>query len=295
MSAADGNDAEALSRTEFKPEPTLRPPTRDRVPRKKACEQCSTAKVRCDLKRPHCTRCQSRRAGCQYVRRPTSPPSPSSLPNVHEPGTVHAHVTEAADHSSGDALGAFNLLDSSSLVDTNTPPLGLSVHEPRRPVQGHGERPSNPTWTNEGLDFTHVHLICTVDSNRVRNRWLQDLLPWPNQRPKSYSPGTVQFLSRVLKTYPYMMVESGKLPPIIHPAQLAGSSIPKPLANCLTLTRMWEGHAQGGAGIVRDTVKGEMERLFREASSQSLSRTYLTLKSAEHIIRWISSQLSSRT
>jgi hypothetical protein len=269
MSTAEGNDAEALSRTEFKPESTLRPPTRDRVPRKKACEQCSTAKVRCDLKRPHCTRCRSRRVECQYARRPTSPTSPSSLPSVREQGALPAHVTEETDHSSGGTLGAFDLLDSPSLFETTLPPLGLSAHRSRGPVQGHGGGQHNYKWTNEGLNFTDVDLVCTVDGNRVRNRWLQDLLPWPNQRPKNYSPGTVQFLSRVLKTYPYMMVESGKLPPIIHPAQLASSKIPKPLANCLTLTRMWEGQARGGGGIVRDTVKREMERLFREASCGS--------------------------
>lgn len=41
--------------------------TNAQPPRKKSCSTCSKAKVRCDLRRPQCTRCRNRALDCVYV------------------------------------------------------------------------------------------------------------------------------------------------------------------------------------------------------------------------------------
>ncbi|KIY02309.1 uncharacterized protein Z520_02447 [Fonsecaea multimorphosa CBS 102226] len=40
---------------------------KESIPRKKSCNHCYKSKVRCDLKRPSCTRCSNRNLDCTYV------------------------------------------------------------------------------------------------------------------------------------------------------------------------------------------------------------------------------------
>ncbi|OZJ02838.1 hypothetical protein BZG36_04355 [Bifiguratus adelaidae] len=121
--------------------------------------------------------------------------------------------------------------------------------------------------TNNAIDFTKVDLVCTVDSSRVRNRWLEAFLPSENQRPKNFPTCIVLLLSRVFKTYPRMMLRQGGLPPFIHPAQLAGQELPIPLANCFSIARMWDGQVRGSETLVREIIRREMNRLHTERRS----------------------------
>lgn len=61
-----------------------------------------------------------------------------------------------------------------------------------------------------------------------------------------------------------MLLRKGNLPPYIHPAQLEGVNMPTPLANCLSLVKLWDGRVRGGELIVNETIKNEMERLYNE-------------------------------
>ncbi|KAJ6562803.1 hypothetical protein DFH09DRAFT_1159661 [Mycena vulgaris] len=97
---------------------------------------------------------------------------------------------------------------------------------------------------------------------RIGSRWLDALVPPLGHTPKKLSPRIIQYMSRVLKSYPKIMVKDETLPPLIHPRQ--SDVLQRPLANCRTLLRMWETRAPGSELMVGETVRREMSRLFDE-------------------------------
>ncbi len=97
----------------------------------------------------------------------------------------------------------------------------------------------------------------------MRDRWLY---PYLDQSPARYAvmQHSMMFLCRVFRTYPKMMSRKENLPPFIHPAQIS-EALPLPLANCFTLSRMWEGR-DGSRGLMEDTVGRELNKLFNEVT-----------------------------
>ncbi|KAL1594501.1 hypothetical protein SLS60_010261 [Paraconiothyrium brasiliense] len=119
--------------------------------------------------------------------------------------------------------------------------------------------PSNPPLSNQSDD--NIHLLCTVDASRVRDRWLEGWVPRPDQHSKDLPHGTAVFIHSVLKAYPQSLCK-GDLPPIIHGLQLVDGKLPSALANCVSIARMWQGQRIGGDDLVRDITTREMGRLF---------------------------------
>ena len=60
------------------------------------------------------------------------------------------------------------------------------------------------------------------------------------------------------------MLRDEEVPPIIHRLQVVGRRMPRALANCYSLARMWEQAAVGSEALVIETVEKEMERLENE-------------------------------
>ncbi|KAF8169204.1 hypothetical protein K438DRAFT_1855850 [Mycena galopus ATCC 62051] len=112
----------------------------------------------------------------------------------------------------------------------------------------------------------------TLESVRIGSRWMDALVPPEGRIAKILSPQTVQFMSRVLKSYPKIILN--ELPPVVHPFQ---SAVPQQLlVNCRTLLRMWENKAPGSELLVRETIRREMNRIFEEHPSYD----HITLLSA---------------
>ncbi|KAF2140823.1 uncharacterized protein K452DRAFT_351588 [Aplosporella prunicola CBS 121167] len=126
---------------------------------------------------------------------------------------------------------------------------------------------SSSRGTPQVLNFAVLDLVCTIDPEEVRNRWLKLYLPMTDQTPKSYPPNVTAFLSRILKAYSLSPVRNGTLPPFVHFYQQAPPSISTPLANCLTLARVCDQPLPGSQPAVHDTLKREMERLYSEYTS----------------------------
>ena len=74
-------------------------------------------------------------------------------------------------------------------------------------------------------------------------------------------------MTRVLQSYPPMMLQAGNPPPFIHKGQLKAKATPLPLLNCRALMQMWQDKLVGADQLVIDTVEGEMDRLFAEVRS----------------------------
>ncbi|KAF8150278.1 hypothetical protein K438DRAFT_1624503, partial [Mycena galopus ATCC 62051] len=103
-------------------------------------------------------------------------------------------------------------------------------------------------------------------------RWMDALIPPEGCIAKKFSPQTVQFMSRVLKSYPKTILN--ELPPVVHPFQ---SAVPQQLlVNCRTLLRMSENKAPGSEMLVRETIRRKMNRIFEDHPSYD----HITLLSA---------------
>lgn len=144
---------------------------------------------------------------------------------------------------------------------TFSSPAWTPPHPPRRLVADSVRGESNE------LDFTGIELVPSVNAESIRDRWLRPYILPPLGRdevPKAYHPFTLQYISRILSTYPRFMLKDGDVPPIIHRMQIVGRRMPRALANCYSLVRMWEQAAEGSETLVVETVEKEMDRLASE-------------------------------
>ena len=230
---------------------TNSPRNKQRPPRKKACNNCTKSKVRCSLEKPVCSRCQSSGRTCEY---PTSALGQSSLSTE-----VNFGIDPDASYSSGSVLANPNL---NSVSDVSIPTTWSRPSQLQRGTVG--------DWQDKNkLDFTNINLAPSTNAEDIRDRWLRPYIPPPlgqNEVPKVYHPSTLQYISRVLSTYPRCMLRNGNIPPIIHHAQVERGGIPHALANCYTLVRMWEQAVPGSEEMVVKTLEKEMERLAEEVS-----------------------------
>ncbi|PYH70935.1 Zn(II)2Cys6 transcription factor domain-containing protein [Aspergillus vadensis CBS 113365] len=208
--------------------------SQSRPPRRKACSNCIKSKVRCTLDRPACSRCRVTGRNCDYGT------TTLALGQRNFSRLQEGHSGEAGS------------LESQSVTS-----------------------PSVPEFTSRGLNFEAINLTPSSIAEDIRDRWLRPFfLPahGRSETPKVCHPYTLQFLARILKTYPRYMLRDGRPPPIIHHVQVTENKTPRALANCYSLVRMWEQAVPGSEEIVMNTVAREMERL---ASEVCISLTYL--------------------
>ncbi|RAK96936.1 Zn(II)2Cys6 transcription factor domain-containing protein [Aspergillus ibericus CBS 121593] len=231
----------------------------ERPPRKKACQSCTKSKVRCDLERPACSRCRSLGRPCEYPTR-TVPTSQVSRPPT-EFYTVPTNPTSPEPEPP--IFGAAQLNPEMPIPLPSFSSPSWTPRQPRRQVISACEE------THE-LDFTFIDLVPSGDAAGIRDRWLRPYILPPlgqDEVPKVYHPFTLQYISRILTTYPRGMLRDGDVPPIIHRLQVVGRRMPRALANCYSLVRMWEQAAAGSEALVVETVEKEMDRLANETPS----------------------------
>jgi hypothetical protein len=223
-------------------------------PRKKACQFCTDSKVRCSLEKPTCSRCWTRGWQCRY---------PAGSGDVRRSSPVASSERNSPDGS----LGFESPLANSSNTSTATAfPSHVSGHVSDIPHM-YSQHESTQTVDTD-LTFDHIDLVPMVDAEKIRDRWLQSYLPTATgQVPKLFNPFTAQFVTCVLRSYPNHLLEEKSLPPFIHPMQLNNKTMPRTIANCFSLVRMWMNRVAGSEAIVLSTVRQEMERLSREVRS----------------------------
>lgn len=220
-------------------------------PRKKACQNCTSSKVRCGLEKPTCSRCRARGKQCRY---------PAGSGDVHRSSPATLDDRNSAEES---------LSFEPSLADFSTIPTAAAFPGP---VSGYASdiphiySQHEPTQTvDTDLNFDYVDLVPMADAEEIRDRWLQPyLFTATGQVPKLFSPFTVQFLACVLRSYPNHLLDEESLPPFIHPLQLSNKPMPRTIANCISLVRMWMNRVAGSEAMVLSIVRQEMERLSRE-------------------------------
>ncbi|WKT48500.1 Zn(2)-C6 fungal-type DNA-binding domain [Fusarium oxysporum f. sp. vasinfectum] len=81
------------------------------------------------------------------------------------------------------------------------------------------EQSSLQTDTPADLHFDPLDLVCPINSDDIKNRWLNSYVPLPGQSPKNYSQSVINFVYRMLKSYASTVIR-GRLP-TIHPSYAA--------------------------------------------------------------------------
>lgn len=146
----------------------------------------------------------------------------------------------------------------------------VSGEEPGK-VGSNFSRPVEPTCFTAAVPISD-----NVSVEAIRDRWLY---PYVEDSPAKFAmlEHSMQFLCRVLRTYPRMMARQERVPPVIHPMQVTSENITLPLANCFTLVKMWESNGQTASELIEQTIKREMQKLFEEVCSDfdSLELTYI--------------------
>ncbi|KAF5552453.1 Clock-controlled 8 [Fusarium napiforme] len=103
-----------------------------------------------------------------------------------------------------------------------------------------------------------LDLVCPINSDDIKNRWLNSYVPLPGQSPKNYSQSVINFVYRMLKSYASTVIR-GRLPPFIHPMQQSLV----PLSTCFTLVRICDP-LPSNVSIAADILQREMTRLYEE-------------------------------
>ncbi|KAF5632554.1 clock-controlled 8 (ccg-8) [Fusarium tjaetaba] len=108
------------------------------------------------------------------------------------------------------------------------------------------------------IQFDTLDLVCPINSDDIKNRWLNSYVPLPGQSPKNYSQSVINFVYRMLKSYASTVIR-GRLPPFIHPMQQSLV----PLSTCFTLVRICDP-LPSNVSIAADILQREMTRLYEE-------------------------------
>lgn len=240
--------------------------SQSRPPRRKACSNCIKSKVRCTLDRPACSRCRVTGRNCDYGT------TTLALGQRHSSRLQEGHSGEADSLESQSVLSppvpeisSRVLQTPPSLSYTPSPSANNIIWDP--PTQQAQGLPVEAPSKGKELNFEAINLTPSSIAEDIRDRWLRPFfLPahGRSETPKVCHPYTLQFLARILKTYPRYMLRDGLPPPIIHHVQVMENKTPRALANCYSLVRMWEQAVPGSEEIVMNTVAREMERLASE-------------------------------
>ncbi|KAH6844735.1 hypothetical protein B0I37DRAFT_398312 [Chaetomium sp. MPI-CAGE-AT-0009] len=220
--------------------------------RQKACRQCTSAKVRCDLQHPTCGRCLSRSfQGCEYLAPRNAsavrPPTPVQLPAPSDDGSSPEDEDEQANTASSITAWDEGGRSTRAATDNNTP---LSAPDTE----------SRETFLSRIPEGIPSELVVSQGRRQILLGKAPDT---PNH--DLVVRHTMHFVIRVLRSWPRMMAahHTAQLPPPIHRLQLV-DGVPTPLANCYALVKMWSEHTDGSRELVKNTILHEIQRLLGE-------------------------------
>jgi hypothetical protein len=228
-------------------------PSRYATSRQKACQNCSTAKAKCDRHPQRCGRCAQRGLNCAYPHELARSPDASADGSRHcidntaiSPGGGRIPLSGASPgylgHSSdGQAsttprepivvfVGSGDGT-SPTLISSEAP--GSPPPAPAAPAASNGQ---NPTSDSPSA-CVDLELVCPINADYISTRWLNQYVPVEGQVVKNFPDHIKAFMPRILGSYASMAVRGRQIPPFIHPAQMQPPLARSPLSTCLSLVR----------------------------------------------------------
>ncbi|RWQ97292.1 hypothetical protein C8Q69DRAFT_516096 [Paecilomyces variotii] len=238
--------------------------------RQKACQQCTSAKARCERKYGHirCTRCAQRGLPCAYPHA-----------NASERQRLNTRTnTDLGGEARPDS--PFSLSDSSligpesgllAMNASNNDPRAQLLNTPSTTVRvfsSEDERPITATTTTVSddeqntMDFSGLDLVCPINADDIENRWIQMYIPIPGQTIKNYPIGVTGFAYDILKSYATVSINGRGALPFIHPKQIVAQPTGSPLTTCLSLVRICSNPLPGSTDAAATVLQREMHSLY---------------------------------
>ena len=168
--------------------------------------------------------------------------------HTHQADADEAPTTQLQEPQTMSSANIFDSLFSIPTDWDHTQQMDLAVHSPQLAdpaesvlVDYHADHPGSP----ESIQFESHSLQhhSTEISSALANH-------------------SMELIFRVLRTWPKMLAEEFQIPPLFHPNQITpDKKLPQPLANCITLTKMWHGQRDGTEEMVRKTIMRELDSI----------------------------------
>ncbi|CAN6654743.1 hypothetical protein TRVA0_027S01354 [Trichomonascus vanleenenianus] len=201
--------------------------------RQKSCQQCSLAKAKCDRRPDRCTRCAQRGLACAY-------------PQIPKPIVVNEEGPSFAAETLLPSLTSELSMECNS--QDGTTDIRLAKRCPESPKRSSEEAP----------DFSNLDLICPINADDIRTRWLNSYVTGLEQKVKEYPASVIGFTRRILNSYAAIASRGRGTLPFVHPTQLRSSS---PLSTCLSIVRICEEPLPGSEHTAAAILQREMEKL----------------------------------
>ncbi|KAI1118398.1 hypothetical protein F5Y14DRAFT_447271 [Nemania sp. NC0429] len=185
--------------------------------------------------------------------------------NTHTTPHAYGHHSAGSCAEGVDVRLDLDISNFEALADIHF--AGSSVH-------------TNATDVRDGFDpfslcsQTKMVLTPTPYTEEIE-AWMRALACKP-VAPLSVLNHRAQIIFRAFRSWPRMMAKGIQVPPIIHLSQFyydGGKEhgcvleIPKHIARCITLCKMWVGQAEESGQIVQDAVRGEVESILTKYRS----------------------------
>lgn len=236
--------------------------------RKKACQACASTKSKCDRNPVGCGRCTSRQLTCTYPEKEGLVPRPHDAPILDDSGFQTDSLVS----------DLFTTVDTSTREVALTPQVIDSGIASIASVHGFSDD-SNICYSADTtyrtfdhvleLDFSNLELICPIDAESIKNRWLNCYVPIPGQVHKTFPPNVAIFVHNILKSYAGSTVRGRTLPPFLHPTQTSKTFICPVLSRCLSLVRLCDSPLPGSEKIALEILRREMDDLYEGLSGQN--------------------------
>ncbi|PWY86399.1 hypothetical protein BO94DRAFT_80856 [Aspergillus sclerotioniger CBS 115572] len=240
--------------------------------RRKSCNQCVADKAKCNLKRPSCSRCSMRHIACMYAGpEPESPGIASAAPSV--PPTPNPSGLDPSPTFQPQALASsfdpslFEPFFSDLGCWTSLQSSELALRSPEQ---------------MESLELLSFPENIGCASPAVTPPVLsQQHQPNSNPNEVALANHSMELIFRVLRTWPQMLADEFQMPPIFHSTHFdPQAKLPRPLATCITLAKMWHGQREGAEGIVRETILKELDLIVHQKSEDLDEMTLLAVMQA---------------
>jgi hypothetical protein len=135
---------------------------------------------------------------------------------------------------------------------------------------------ANYQWSTNTIPVTQYDVDTSNTSSETSpecgNFDFDGWLLW-NPGPAKSTPLLVQHsmetLLKVIKTWPKMLAKGFQVPPMLHVSHTHHDTMLQPMANCVTISKMWAGQSDGASEIVRQTIIQEMRSLFQRVSQHN--------------------------
>ncbi|KAF2489434.1 hypothetical protein BU16DRAFT_622951 [Lophium mytilinum] len=231
--------------------------------RKRSCTSCVRAKTRCDAQVPRCSKCEHSGIKCRYdkVTKRGSPASDSDILSTRSNSDSIA-TSQASKSPQALLVNKEEMLDGFMQLEDD----GMSIDLAKWAPQIDPGFSIDMTFPNISEIFQPSVNDCIPPEGCIYLADPESLPFRPIVRRKMARSGSEmssQFLIRIIRSYPEMMLRRETFPPFIHPQYRTSSGdIPETLANCMSVAQMFTTRTKESKNFMWRAIQMERDRVL---------------------------------